>query len=381
MNREIGLLTIYFFLVSWNIIYGLRSSTHPQTLKLKNHYCDLGKVISLCLLVLLVFLVVHDHDNPDYSGYFRRFNNLALPGSIDLGYEQIMKWGGVLGLDFDAFRVIIYSLAYILTWIALGRLGINKNIALGLYALFPFTYDAIQIRFFLSFTIVLFSLPYLMDEKKSGLIKYIIGIVIASFLHSISIIYGLFLLVRLNGRERIRQRLLGVIFAVSLALMAYSLFHPNSAFRMILVNVFVSNASEIKVRNYLGYSWKATIMLVAQELLFLVTATINKKIVESSQEGEREQSYKLSQLIYGCNLVISCTLPLLLVTPQFLRLFRNLTLLNYGIPGILVASREKSQSKVICGFLFVLSFLSIMLWNYFMGDSLEEVFWPFFNGI
>ena len=97
MSREIGLLTIYFFLVSWNIIYGLRSSTHPQTLKFKEHYCDLGKVISLCLLVLLVFLVVHDHDNPDYSGYFRRYNNPALPGSIDLGYEQIMKWGGGFG--------------------------------------------------------------------------------------------------------------------------------------------------------------------------------------------------------------------------------------------------------------------------------------------
>lgn len=267
-----------------------------------------------------------------------------------------------------------------LTWIALGRLGINRNIAFCCYALFPFAYDAIQVRFFLSFTIVLFSLQYLIDEKRSGLIKYIIGVVLATLFHSTAIIYGLFILIRLNGNEKLRQRLLAAIFAVSIVLMGYSLFHPNSAFRMVLVNLFVSNASEIKVRNYLGYSWKATLMLIAQELLFFATAAINKKMAEDVYERDALE-YKVSQLIYGCNLVISCTLPLLLVTPQFLRLFRNLTLLNYGIPGLLAANGEKSQRKTICILLFIISFLSIAGWNYFMGDSLEEVFLVFFNGV
>lgn len=98
MNTEVGLLTIFFFLVSWNIIYGVKSYRQPQRLKLKNWSCDLGNVISICLIVLLVFLVVHDHDNPDYSGYFRRYYNPTLLGSIDWGYEQIMNLGGDSGL-------------------------------------------------------------------------------------------------------------------------------------------------------------------------------------------------------------------------------------------------------------------------------------------
>lgn len=369
-------VVIYLFLVLGNLFYA--NSRNKRQIMVKTtsiHKIDIGTVLAFLLICFLVFLAITDRDNPDYNSY-RTSYVMHTVNTVDKGFEYLRNIGWSLGWSFELFHAVIYGFFYLVTWVALCRFGINKNFALGLYALFPFAYDAIQIRWFCACSVVLFSLSFFMEERKSSIVKYVIGVLIASTLHSLSIVYLLFLLVKIEDSAKSKQTILRVVFGLSFLVIIVSTVNPS--FRQLLIYYFSLNTSQQKFNYYnRGVNWRNVIFLIAQELFFYFSAKTNYSISKSLDGAEHHEYRIISNLIYGCNLAICCTLPLLLISQNFHRIYRNMLILNYGLPGLLIGNETKDNRKMLCMLLFLLGFFSNLLWNYYQ-DSLN-VLLVFFN--
>lgn len=135
---------------------------------------------------------------PDYIGYLLCYESASVQNTSQVyldafepGYRISNYLFSDLGLNYDQFRIIIFSVCYLLIMSTIKRYSGKQNIVYSLYMIFPFCMDCIQIRNFIGTAILIFSLRYLFDSDKQ-IIKYIVGCLFASFFQSTMIVYLLF---------------------------------------------------------------------------------------------------------------------------------------------------------------------------------------------
>lgn len=370
-------ISIFILLIAANILIPFDQRFGSIHIRVTKHrYVSLNDLVALAFLFFLAFLCISDNDNPDYYNYKRTYV-LGIEDSPDMGFILVKNIAKALGFAFEMFQTIMYVCVFSILWMALCKLNVNKNLVLCLYAFFPFVYDAIQIRLFCTTSIMLYSLHFLMERKKSGVIKYVIGILIASSFHALGIVYLLFLMVMLDDTKKSKQTFLRIVFAASFLLMLTSFF--SDSFKNLLTYLFSLSTTEKKFNYYnRGTNWRNIFILILQEAFFYFSSKINKDIMEKSKSSTCQKYHLMSELIYGCNLAICCTLPLLMISQNFHRLYRNISIINYGILGFYCGNKMSDNRKYLCVILLALGFLSSLSWNYYQ-DSFEKVFLVFFN--
>lgn len=370
-------ISVFLLLIAANILIPFDQRFGTIHIRLTRfRHVSLNDLLAFVLLVFMFILCISDNDNPDYYNYKMTYV-LGIEDSPDMGFILIKNFSRAVGLSFEMFRLVVYTFAFLVLWMALCKLDINKNLVLCLYAFFPFAYDAIQIRLFCTTSIMLYSLHFLLEKKTSSVIKYVIGILIASSFHALGIIYLLFLMVMLDDKKKSKQTVLKIVFGVSILLMLTSVF--SDSFKNLLTYLFSLSTTEKKFNHYnKGTNWRNIFILIAQEMFFYFSSKLNKDIVEKTETSTRKRFHLMSELIYGCNLAICCTLPLLMISQNFHRLYRNLSIINYGILGIYCGNKISDNRKYPCIILLALGFLSSLSWNYYQ-DSFSKVFLIFFN--
>ena len=373
MDINYLLFAAFLLIILQNIVVSYNSNRRVAIRLFANHYINLKDCLSFALLLFLIIVAITDNDNPDYYNYQVVYNtSTSTILDTDIGYSFVMNCARKVGWSFETFHAVIYTFFYILLWISLVKLKLNKNIAIGLYALFPFAYDAIQIRFFCATCIMLYSLSFLMDKKTGGIIKYLIGIIVAATFHSLAIFYILFLFVRIEDSNKNRQTILRIAFAASCIAMMVSLF--SDSFRNIFVYIFSLSTSSRKFNYYnQGVNWRNVFILAVQELMFFYASKINKDIAFSYDNQDKTRYREISTLLYGCNLAVCCTLPLLMVSQNFHRIYRNIYILNYGMFTLSADHNVRDQRNVFVISLITLGFFSSLFWNYFQ-DGLDVLF-------
>ncbi len=286
-------------------------------LRKKNNVYNIVLIIYMC--VLFMFGV----NNTDSYAYMTLFNDVCRGGNvydnqfgIDSGFVFIMKMFSIFTEDYHVFRLIVILIAFYFIIISLKKIDEKNSMILVLYFLFPFGYDAIQIAFFLAYTIVVYICVCVIKEECS-LSKFILFGVIACSIHKSILILTIYILLLINGKKinlkKWEKILLGVLFL---------LFVINVYFKVNFVQMIVDLLPY--VQGYVGgYVERKEINPMHHLLIFLMYFLIvlySYKIKNDSSENKKLHDFNCISLIL---------LPTIFTTLDFERLLRPMLMINY----------------------------------------------------
>lgn len=134
-----------------------------------------SKKLMMAFLVFLWFIAAFCTNHADFLTYTVRYNDYLSVASItEVGFNALMKICNVIGLDFQTFLCISY--AFILGTIGwfIVKFFNNCAFALGLYSIFPYCIDMVQLRNSLAFALCLIGINQLIQSVESKNTKHVV---------------------------------------------------------------------------------------------------------------------------------------------------------------------------------------------------------------
>ena len=116
------------------------------------------QVAAIALLTWMWVLVWSTTDKPDYAAYQAMYARSERGTRTEVGYWALSRVAVDVGLSYDLFAAVVGAVALLLLTSTIRRYTDNLAYVLVLYFFLPFIYDTIQLRKFLAFSVVFFSL-------------------------------------------------------------------------------------------------------------------------------------------------------------------------------------------------------------------------------
>ena len=292
------------------------------------------------VLISMMVIMGGSNQNPDAVGYETIFEN---PHSFrDPGFGLLVILFRGLGLDVYSMRL---SLAVI------GLLLINsvvrkylepryQALAFAAYFVSPFFLDVVQVRNFFSMALFVYAMEKLVEDSgRSGIIKYMLLMLIAASIQKMFIIY--FPLVALEVVNR-NRRIYKILLMTALAAVIFFWCKPLMSLVIQIIvalssNTGVGQSYVVRRTNLGGYAnWI---------MIFLHFACVKYCISIQESYGEHKDTkiYRFSRYTYISNLYGIVFLPLFLMTLDFLRIQRNLFILNYIVYFATLSQNRKNN--------------------------------------
>ena len=366
---------LYIVLIFINILYGLyiniKKEDHAFVLnKNKNIYLHISSIFFAALFLVLFVIAKNTRGIADFDSYklmyYHNSNIISSPG-----YKLISQFAYKNGLTFIQFRTIIYAIALILLYFVINQLNDFKNIIGGIYAIFPYTFDVIQMRNFLAFSIVLFGLYFLFTKEKIGKPIFILLVALASTIHLVSIVYYSLLLSHSKRNEESRKKILIFIFIFIIGLSLLTRFIPSMM--SLMISLFITfNSERGTAYTSVLLNWGFVIFWLMY-LLYFAVIIIGQK---SSEFEYNLNNILVYEPLYLMNLCLTIYLPLLLININFYRIYRNFSIINYiSLPMIL---RQNRFSIKLIG-VMIFSFGFILNISQSIGVNPWDVYFPIFG--
>ncbi|PKM90622.1 MAG: hypothetical protein CVU85_00245 [Firmicutes bacterium HGW-Firmicutes-10] len=349
-----------------------------------------SKLFSLYIFIFFVIIFglnnhhlgYSDYYNMDFENYYTAYlssANQISPRNMEIGFKIVMYISNLLGLSLNSFRFIIGLFGFSLIFITIKKYSSYPNYVLSLYLIYPFINDVIQIRNFIAASIVIFSIRYLLEDKKGNLLKYALFVFLASLFHISSLFYLVLILVKYLKTRHFLNLILIVL--PTLIILAYTSFYP------FLVSRITSNQ---KVLMYLSRrtTWGLIIVYGTIFMMFGVHYILNREAKKSLigenklrpgiDEGSLVDKMTFYDILLRINtLILLLSLPLLIYDFNYIRLYRNILPLNYIVyVDAIMYRRIPAMSHKY----FILIFISLsILFVMFYGLNASEQIFPVFN--
>jgi hypothetical protein len=280
----------------------------------------------ILLLCACWFLFWGNNNNPDYAAYVYKYDNSIYLESIlgsgfEPGFSLFMKIAKSLGLEYEYFLAFYSLVGFILIGGSVWRYSKKANLILLIYSLCQLAIDATQVRNFMSFAILLFSLRFIFDGKP---LKYIFCIVIGGLFH-IEILAYLPLVMLCIGKEagtieprRIKRRYLYAFWTILFFALLISLSGSvvDSLGGLVLSIIGISKAEAyLATRARYGF------------LVYYLYEIIIVLIMWKRPGGSKDQITR-NTIVYKMDIIMAYILPLFVFNNNFLRVYRNLFLVN-----------------------------------------------------
>lgn len=348
----------------------------------------LQTLIMLSFMVIIFGLNNHhlghsNYHNMDFNNYYTLYlsNNGSISArNVEIGFKFLMFISNKIGLSFNAFRIGIALMGYIMIFNTIKKYSSNPNLVFSIYLIYPFINDVIQIRNFLAASIVVFSFRYLLESGKYNSLKYISGILIASTIHLSSLFYLIFIIAKYINHKTI-FRIVFLIFPV-LTIFAYTPLY------IYLVRLFTDSEkilSYLSRRTTWGLFFVFGILFLFYFLQYYLNNECRKDIFYENKSDIRSgifgeinvNRYEFYNMILKVNTLLMLTAPLLVYNFNFIRIYRNIMILNYIVFSDGILFNKKSKRSVLNG---ILVFgVGIVLFIFFYGMYASEQIFPVFN--
>jgi len=190
---------------------------------------------SLFICFLMIAIAGLSTNNADYRFYEYSYNNLSeahlFSTMNEIGYTLFSYLFKSFGFGYQIFLFVFICCSVVILYIGISRLTDKTFPVLLFYFIWPYPYRAIQLRFFISSVLLLLGISYLKEYNLKNLFKYLLVIIIATSMHSSSVIYLLMLLAYIRKRHVIITiAMLSSIFILIMSLLgSFSLFGNISA--------------------------------------------------------------------------------------------------------------------------------------------------------
>lgn len=318
-----------------------------------------SRKLYICMAVYMVITIGLRTNSIDYDIYrVEYFKAPFIPYKIaDFPiYNLLMNFCIKLGINYETFVFLIALVSTILMLIGLYRISSLSgdscvSFAIGIFLLYPFGHEAVQIRTYLVDSMVLFALPYLLNtatnsfKKIKNYLLYFIIVYIASGIHSIGYFFfviGLAYILLKNVKHRDVIIIAGTL-AISLLVKTGELnniitLFLNSAKQDHWLNSADSSIANILVVLLTTFIW-LSLHFIIEFLASNVTMAKNKNFV-----------INLGKFSDFCLLII----PLLLYDITFNRLWRIFLLLLYLVSGQYIYTIFNIRKRKIIKFTYII---------------------------
>ena len=252
-------------------------------------------ILSLSLMWCIMTFISGNADEGVYLSRFFNANEWLLNSELLFQLLNVICYK--IGLTFVEYKGVLAFIYILLFGSTIWKLSKYPNIVLSLFFLCPFTLHASQLRFALASAIFAFGYKYLFidysnEEKKRFFypsdLKFLLLIVIATFIHTVSLFWLSLLLIR---RLNIKQT---VLMTALISLFIYFIFNPNT-----LSLLFTKIGAYERINAYFSVAYQqsefrrfgATAVTVAYiGLLSIVSCILLRR-------GEHKHSKPLNELL------------------------------------------------------------------------------------
>jgi len=338
-----------------------------------------NKILIFDILTLLIisFLLGRGANTPDTYNYYIGYVNslhLNLNETFEPGYLILQKISHYFKLDYVSFRLLLSFLCFLLIRSTIIKFTSNPHFVYLYFLLFLIFINTEQIRNFFAFSIIVYGFRFLINNSLRGKIKYLVTVLLACTIHITSLIYIIFIFVSFKNRKYFIRLI--VITTLFLCIFIY-IGGNNLSFIREIINSFDSGSGKydayIEGQTKLGFLYA---FLLHFYNIYIVSYSRN--ILKASNLDTNKNAFV--ELIYWINLISIVFFPLFMLNLQFIRLVRNLLIVNYIVFSFLPRSSVKLKRKSIYIQLMIL--INTFLWFYYtfiIQDHIDDILIPFFD--
>lgn len=325
-----------------------------------------SNLIRTLLLAVMWVLFWGNYDNVDYNNYQLHYNHVIETGSgfssSQVGYTAIMRVAVLLHFDYNQFLIIVSTLGLLLITSTVRRYTTKPGVVYALYFIHPFLLDIVQTKHFLAMAIIVYCFRYLERDGKMNVVKYVIGILLASTIHSIAIIYLPIIFIRNLKIKTYYQ----VIFFYLIVVIPLTYTNILS---IIAYKFFPTQGLDSYFSNRANFGFFIQYFVQGSILLMLLVA---KRYLEKC-DGEN----KFVTLVYKINIYMMILFPLYIINGNFERPFRMMMIPNYIVfSKLFMKIKRKERAQIMAFMLFVV--ISMFLFYVFISTR-DKVFYPIFE--
>lgn len=317
--------------------------------------------LGIIFIIFMWVLFWSNTNNPDFFVYKAIYQNNAnfTTQSLELGFILLVKLGNFIGASYHVFLMLITFVCFYLIHSTLKKITKELNLVYAMYFIFPFFFDVIQLRNFIVMSILIYSTKYLLNNNK---VKYIIAILIASSFQIIAIAYLPFVII--NVRKRFSKSLIRFLAIASIFLSVIILINSKQIPFLTHILEFM-NVSKLEIyfnsKTSYGFLLFWGLQILSYSMMWLTNKLFKKYNLVNIDDGRKTN---FIQLIYYFNLISFIFLPLFLLNSNFIRLIRNILILNYTSIAITYRSiddRFEKMAYLIFIIIYVLLFWGVLL--------------------
>lgn len=258
-------------------------------------------------------------------------------------YNYICKFFSILGYDFFIVNLFLSTIEIFILHKIITKNTKNRCIVLSLFIVYPLVETIIQKRNFAASICILMGMNFLLQDRKGNILKYIICCLIAAQFHVVAYIYILFAFLYKIDIKKL-EKLIPIVCIVGYILIPVL---PRLA-------AFIFPASKVQLYFYdlrLGI-----IDTVCWTILHILFVYLLKRFRNQAMKENKEE-VKFTDKVYKINLISLIFLPLYYYEPTFIRIFRNLLILDYIVISYYFPTGSFIKKKVFENILLYISFL------------------------
>lgn len=353
------------------IIVGLFSKDRAITVRVRKKHklkiCDFYWIVTAAVMCLLSITTTTYTDVDIYTNIY----NWTITQGVTFdtfGWGILCKMFNAVGINYRGMIVFVLFASCYITHRALKRIDVNEAFVIALMFIMPGVMQVIQLKFFFATSIILYSLTFILKEcTKKDIVKFSVGIVLATLVHSASIICFIYLAVLFFEKINTSKSLMYSVTALLGIIVLYK-FIPLVAGRLLNSHTFNRYFSGVEI---------ASINWIVEVFISWLLVTISTWLMYKSggfRSYNGNSSYRLVfSRCFTCICLSIIIVPLLLFDQNFYRLLE----LSYIIAYILFAIYYKTtnnKSKYVVTLVMMVAIL--FSFRYFV---IVERILPLFN--
>lgn len=290
------------------------------------------------------FLCVFNYQNADtysykliYEGFYR----------TEYLFGKLCHFFYSRGVRYQYFYIICETFALLLTFSSIKYYTKSVKLILLLWLIYPFPYFVVGIRNFMGFSLVLFSSRYLLSNKKTGVIKYILLVFIASGFQTSMLIYLVLVLCKIRLPNKFCITLEGISIILGLLFLNISVLPI-----LKVLNLDTSRLGmRLSQRNMAGFVFASILQILCSlHSFFLIKKTKKYNMLQSKEN-----------MIFRIIIIMNVLILFYVYDSVFYRLNYNIMIFSYILCGLVYSDPDicwQSKEKKI-SYLFSFSLAGI----------------------
>lgn len=275
-----------------------------------------SKLLTVLIMLLMFFVYSHAYFEGDLQVYEWLYTNTEL-GSFEKGYELLVAFSKWIGLSFFQFRMLLAGIYLILTGLAVRKFTDFQALGMAVLSVFPLFVFVSVIRSGIACAIVLYSLTFLISNKKHGTLLYLVGVLLATSFHISAIAF----IVLVFTKKKINTMKMLMLIAV-VSLTCYLYVYTDVIYTMVTSVI----SSDKIIAWFVSPELEKNIKGVAMDVIILLANIIFAKYgrdfcnTKQGREELSEERITLANISFNSSMMLFMIFPIINISGPVIRL-------------------------------------------------------------